>query len=180
MAAVDRWKDATDTQRSKLVRDAISKVIVGSKEVEIVCVPSCIQMDGAKSCSDQELTGSSTVKLTVNLKRWGARKDITTLEGTALSLAWPDARILRLLAFGYRSYEFLSSGQARTLADVAHAHECSLAEAKDYLSLGLLSPRLIDALVVGHSYGQNSITQLVDGNLVTTWAEQERRACATI
>jgi site-specific DNA recombinase len=179
-SAADRWKDVTDTERARLVRDAISKVIVGSKEVEILYAQPCIQIDGTKKCSDEHLTGSSTIKLTLNLKRSGERKDITTLEGTALCRAWPDARMLRQLAFGYRTYEFLSSGQARTLVDVAKAHECAVAEAKGYLSLGFLSPRLIDALVVGQPYGQNSILELVDDDLVTTWAEQERRACVTI
>jgi hypothetical protein len=179
LSRADRMAAALEglpTERAKLVRELVEKIIVDAKIITIKLrrglllggdVPSCISE--AASDSAVELTAA------VAFTRRGAETKLV-LPGLAQQkqIAKCDLALIKAIARGRAWFEELATGRARSLQELAKCEGISRRYIRRLVGLAFLSPQLVEAILQGRQPVELTATRLTELDLPLDWTEQHK------
>jgi site-specific DNA recombinase len=172
----ERWKVATRSQRTEILRGAIVQVVVGREEVDVVLSPKGLglHLDVAADSNDSSREKPMSIRLPTRLKWWGGAKTITSLDGTMPYHPVPERNLIRALAYAQRWRGLLKSGKAGAIRDLAHGCGLDAGEVRAQLPLAFLSPRIVEALTDQPQPLTVAFARIAEVSRLVSWAEQER------
>jgi len=115
-----------------------------------------------------------TVRVPLNLKRYGGRKLVIVPEGQGIPVRpnpTPDDTLLKALARAHRWKRMLESGQVGSLNELAEAEKVNPSYLSRIYRLTLLAPDIVEAILDGR---QPRTLQLADlmGDVPVEWERQ--------
>ena len=173
---VKQWNSAIRAERVRFLRDLIAKVVVGSKEVEIVLALKGLALIGGstKKRANFDREGSTRIRMPVRLKWWGAAKTITSIDGVTPHHPTLERNVIRALAYAHRWHELLRSGKVDSVGTLARTCSNDVNEIVNHLPLAFLSPKLVQALTDRDRPLIISLARLAECSREISWANQER------
>lgn len=116
------------------------------------------------------------LKIPAVLRKIGGAKEITTPQGCEpLIRRAPDPRIARAIARAFRWRHWLETGEVATIGDLAAKAGFTQRIVRKNLPLAFLAPSILTAVLDGQIPAAVSVSNLTDGSLPLSWAEQRRR-----
>jgi site-specific DNA recombinase len=164
------------SDRAKLVRGLVEKVIIDEKTIIIKMrpgallgrdVPSPASQD--PSCSGIELTAA------VAFKRRGVETKLM-LPGLDQPnhRAKRDPALIKAIARGRAWFEELATGRVLSLQALAKRNSISRRYIRRLVGLAFLSPQLVEAILQGRQPVELTATRLTELDLPLDWSEQRR------
>jgi site-specific DNA recombinase len=163
------------SERAKLVRELVEKIVVDDKILTIKLRRSLL-LGGDVPSSASEAAIDSAVQLTaVAFKHRGIETRLV-LPGLAQQdrSSRCDPALSKAIARGHAWFEELATGRARSLQELAKRDGISRRYIRRLISLAFLSPQLVEAILQGRQSVELTATRLTELDLPLDWTEQHK------
>ena len=154
----------------------MEKVIIADDKITIRMHRGPLLTGGVLSFATEGQT-DGTIELTaaVGLRRRGVETKLV-LPGLARQnhTARYDPALVKAIARGRAWFEELASGRSRTLQELAKRDGISRRYIRRLVNLAFLSPKLIEAMLLGRQPVDLSATRLTEFDLPLDWSGQHR------
>ncbi len=164
------------SERAKLVRELVEKIVVDDKILTIKLRRSLL-LGGDVPSPASEAASDSAVQLTaaVAFKHRGIETRLV-LPGLAQQdcSSRCDPALSKAIARGRAWFEELATGRARSLQELAKRDGISRRYIRRLISLAFLSPQLVEAILEGWQPAELTATRLTELDLPLDWTEQHK------
>jgi site-specific DNA recombinase len=168
--------DGSPTERAKLVRELVEKIILDEKRITIKLRCGPLLGKDVPSCVSDE-PSDSAVELTaaVAFTRRGA-ETILVLPGLAQQnhSSRCDPALIKAIVRGRAWFEELATGRAQSLQELAKRNGISRRYIRRLVDLAFLSPELVEAILQGRQPVELTMTRLTEFDLPLDWTEQHK------
>jgi len=162
------------TERAKVVRDLIEKVVI-EEDAIMIRVRRSPLLGGAVMPPASENPSDSPIELTapVAFRRRGVEMRLVLPEvATQNDRSRCDPTLIKAIARGRAWFEELAAGRARSLRELAERDGITRRYVRRLVDLAFLSPELVEVILHGRQPVELTATRLTELDLPLDWTDQ--------